>query len=357
MNVEEGDVEEGGIGEVRDHGGSLARAAALFPGAPTPWIDCSTGINPHVYPLSGISASALADTLRRLPESADIAWLCETAARAYGAPGASNVVAAPGTQSLLPEVAALVRPGLARVLGPTYAEHRRCAALAGHRVEEVSDIDRLRDADLAVLVNPNNPDGRLHSRETLLGLAAALAARGGLLVVDEAFMDVAPEGFGLAAFVEAAGNVVILRSFGKFFGLAGLRLGFALASKALAARLRARLGPWAVSGPAVLIGTAALGDREWQAAERERLAGQAARLDAVFASHHVAVSGGTGLYRFLRTPHAPAIFESLGRQGVYVRRFDAMPDALRIGLPPDEAAWSRLSGALAGWRAGAADRP
>lgn len=357
MNVEEGDVGGGGIGEVRDHGGSLAKAAALFPRAPTPWIDCSTGINPHAYPLSGISARALADTLRRLPEAADIAGLCDVAARAYDAPDQANVVAAPGTQILLPRVAALVRPGFARVLGPTYAEHRRCAALAGHCVEEVSDLDRLREADLAVLVNPNNPEGRLHSRTTLLGLAAALAARGGLLVVDEAFMDVAPEGFGLAPFVEAAGNLVILRSFGKFFGLAGLRLGFALASRAIAARLQAQLGPWAVSGPAVLIGTAALEDREWQVAERIRLAGQAARLDAMLAAHGAAVSGGTSLFRFLRTPHASALFECLGRQGVYVRRFDAIPDALRIGLPPDEAAWSRLSRALAGCRAEGADGP
>lgn len=328
---------------MRDHGGSLARAAALFPDAPTPWIDCSTGINPHPYPLSPLPASAWT----RLPEERDVEALRDAAAHAYGAPGPCNLVAAPGTQILLPRIAALVAPGEARVLGPTYAEHARCAALAGHRVETVSDWDALADADLAIVVNPNNPDGRLLPPEALLAVAGRLAARGGLLVVDEAFMDVAPPGFGLSGAVERAGNLVVLRSFGKFFGLAGLRLGFAVAATETARHVAAELGPWAVSGPAAMVGARALRDAEWQDATRLRLAAETAALDAVLAAGGIAAAGGTSLFRFVRTSEAPAVFAALGRRGIYVRRFDALADALRIGLPSDEAGLKRLSDALA----------
>src|SRR5690606_7891628 len=150
------------------------------------------------------------------------------AASAYGAPSAKNVALAPGTQILLPRVCSLVKPGRAAILGPTYAEHARAAALAGHAVTEVRDFPALVEADLAVVVNPNNPDGRVVSRADLLALAEGLRRRGGLLVVDEAFMDVGPREQSLSADVEA-GGIVVLRSFGKFFGLAGVRLGFAVA--------------------------------------------------------------------------------------------------------------------------------
>ncbi len=334
---------------MRDHGGSLAKAEALFPFAPKPWIDCSTGINPHPYPLGLFPASAW----QRLPEPEMIEALCEAAARAYGAPNAANVVAAPGTQILLPRVAALVKPGRARVLGPTYAEHARTATLAGHRVEEVQSLDALGDADLAVVVNPNNPDGRLISADALLALAARLAGHHRLLVVDEAFMDAMEvRRESVAGAVEAVPNLVVLRSFGKFFGLAGLRLGFALASNEIAGRLRDELGPWAVSGPAAVIGAQALRDRGWQDTMRLRLARAAEALDRVLASHGLRPAGGTSLYRFLRHPRAADIFTACGEHGIYLRRFDRMPDALRIGLPESEEGLARLDHALKQWSAG-----
>lgn len=325
-----------------DHGGSLAKARALFPHAPEPWIDLSTGINPHSYPLPGIPATAWT----RLPEPSDLRRLAETAASAYGAPGAANVVCAPGTQILLPFAMGLAPPGVARVLSPTYAEHARAAALAGHRVEDVERFEALAGADLAVVVNPNNPDGRLFSAERLLELAAALRMRGGLLVVDEAFMDVAPPEHGMGGAVGKAGNLVVLRSFGKFFGLAGARLGFAVASEPLARRLEAQLGPWAVSGPALAAGIAALQDRAWREGMRARLDAEAAALDRALGAHGLTPAGGTSLFRFVRTPEAKAVFEACGRHGMYLRRFDAMPDALRIGLPPDAQALARLDAAL-----------
>ncbi len=328
-----------------DHGGSLVRAAALFPDAPTPWLDLSTGINPHPYPFSPLPATAYT----RLPEGTRLAELTALAARVYGAPDGAHVAAAPGTQILLPLVASLLAAGPAMVLAPTYAEHARAATLAGHAVEEVEDFERLFAARLAIVVNPNNPDGRVVFRDRLLELAAHLGGKGGLLVVDEAFMDVGPRAESVAGDV-AAGGLVVLRSFGKFFGLAGVRLGFAIAAPATAARLAGWLGPWAVAGPALDIGLAALADDAWQETMRRRLAADAARLDKALAAHGLAVAGGTDLFRFLRAPAAAGLFETFGRHGILVRRFAGRPDCLRLGLPGDEAGHARLEMALQAWQ-------
>jgi cobalamin biosynthesis protein CobC len=271
-----------------EHGGDLGAARLAFPGAPEPFVDLSTGINPYPYPIPQLPP----ELLTRLPEQAALDRLAAIAAETYGAPSAAHVVPAPGSQILLPLVARLVRPGRAAVLGPTYAEHIRAAARAGHRVEEVAGPEGLRHAALAVVVNPNNPDGRSVPRQALLSCAQDLQAAGGLLVVDEAFMDVGAPGASLAADCGRP-NVVVLRSFGKFFGLAGLRLGFALASPAVAARLRAELGPWAVAGPALAIGAAALADRPWAEATRLRLAQAARRLDQDLAAAGLQIIGGT----------------------------------------------------------------
>ncbi|MDB5413907.1 MAG: cobD, partial [Rubritepida sp.] len=196
--------------------------------AAEPWLDLSTGISPFPYPLPPFATEAFT----RLPEPADLARLCALAAVRYGARDVAQVVAAPGTQILLPLIAGLLPPGRACVLGPTYAEHARAAVLAGHDVIETAEP---QPAELLTVVNPNNPDGRLLTRADLLGLA-----RGQLLVVDEAFMEAAPSDETLAGDVET-GGMVVLRSFGKFHGLAGLRLGFAIAEPSIAERLRAAL--------------------------------------------------------------------------------------------------------------------
>lgn len=324
-----------------DHGGSLARAARLFPCAPQPWLDLSTGINPHSYPFDTLPASAFA----RLPEDSRLEVLQATAARAYGAPSGAHVVAAPGTQILLPLVAALAARARAAVLSPTYAEHRRVAALVGHEVVETERLEDLERADLAILVNPNNPDGRVVGKAPLLDLAAVMKAKGGLLIVDEAFMDVRDNRESLAPHAEA-GGFVVLRSFGKFFGLAGLRLGFAVGPEALIAHLRARLGPWAVSGPALEIGIAALADTAWQEAMRQRLKKKAARLDAVLQRTDLNVVSGTDLYRFVHARDARAVFRQLGRAGILVRAFERDAHALRFGLPGSEDDLARLAHAL-----------
>jgi cobalamin biosynthetic protein CobC len=323
-----------------DHGGDLAAARTMFPGAPEPLIDLSTGINPIPYPVPPLSP----DVFARLPEPLAVQALGAIAAKAYGAPSAAHVVAAPGVQVLLPLVAALVPAGRAAVLAPTYSEHARAAALAGHAVLETTDLGRLADADLAVVVNPNNPNGRVVARDVLRSLAATLAARGALLVVDEAFMDAGPADASLASF--AGDGLVVLRSFGKFFGLGGLRLGFALAAPGTAARLRATLGPWAVSGPAIAVGAVALADAAWIDATRHTLAMAARRLDGLLSGAGLEIVGGTSLFRLVCTPQARSLFEHLGRAGIVVRRFAYAPNWLRFGLPGGEAAWQRLGAAL-----------
>jgi cobalamin biosynthetic protein CobC len=329
--------------EPLEHGGDLSAARRLFPGAPEPFIDLSTGINPYPYPLPHLPPALF----ERLPQADALATLIDKAAKAYGAPSPACVAAAPGTQSLLPPVAALKPPGQAAILGPTYAEHARTATLAGHRVVEARELDELGDADLAIVVNPNNPDGRLLAVADLLSLAERLGRRAGFLVVDEAFMDVAPLQTSLTQDIRR-GNIVVLRSFGKFFGLAGVRLGFAIAEEDIAERLRVSLGPWAVSGPAIAIGEVALADNAWIESTRLHLAQAAQRLDQLLAGAGLEVVGGTSLFRLVQMPAAAALYQKLGRAGILVRCFAENPTWLRFGLPGNEEAWQRLANTLAG---------
>jgi cobalamin biosynthetic protein CobC len=338
--TERGD--EHGLEHGLEHGGDLGAARRMFPGAPEPLVDLSTGINPNPYPVPSLSD----DLFARLPDSIALEKLVSAAVTAYDAPSAAHLVPAPGTQILLPVIAGLVEPGRAAVLAPTYVEHARAAALAGHSVTEVRDIEALGDAGLAIVTNPNNPDGRLVARGELIAVAKKLRARGGLLVVDEAFMDVGPVGASLAGEV-SPGNIVVLRSFGKFFGLAGLRLGFALAAPALVERISSLLGPWAVSGPALAVGAQALADRAWIDATRNKLAEAANKLDLILTGSGLDIVGGTTLYRLARSRAANELFHHLGRAGIFVRSFPDQSELLRFGLPAAERDWQRLQNAMA----------
>jgi cobalamin biosynthetic protein CobC len=328
-----------------EHGGNLARAQQLFPDAPTPWIDLSTGINPHSYPYSPPPATAFS----RLPEPADLAGLRAEAACAYGAPSADHLAAAPGTHILLPLIIeAVFGPSgasgkTAAILSPTYAEHTRLARLCGFAVRETAHFEDLSSADLAIVVNPNNPDGRLFARDDLVALSRRLSSKGGLLLVDEAFMEVIAPSHSVVHDVHD--GLIVLRSFGKFYGLAGVRLGFAVAPEPVAEWLSARLGPWAIPGPTLHVSREAFRDHAWQEQMRERLARDAGRLDELLAGVGLHVGGGTALFRYLRDPRAQTVFEQLGRAGIFVRRFAEHSDVLRIGLPPVDG-WERVEASL-----------
>ncbi|WP_335339326.1 threonine-phosphate decarboxylase CobD [Bosea sp. PAMC 26642] len=320
------------------HGGDLAQAQALFPDAPKPWIDLSTGINPIPYPLPELPLSLW----QHLPGSSDEAALLAAARAAYRVADGIGIVAAPGTQILIEMLPRLVGTARVAVLGPTYAEHEAAWRKAGADVVMVSDLGETGEASVTVLVNPNNPDGRVVPTGALQDLAAQCRAKGGLLVIDEAFADFAPETSILPTLPPGA---LVLRSFGKTYGLAGLRLGFAIGEPPLIEALRSALGPWAVAGPALHVGALALRDTRWLMQAGADRRADAARLDTLLARHG-RVLGGTALFRLLATPDAPPLFAHLGRQGLYVRRFQNDATWLRFGLPGDAAAWARLEAAL-----------
>lgn len=324
----------------RTHGGNLSRAAARFGIPEAEWLDLSTGINPVPYPDTILSAASLT----RLPAEGALADLLAAAREAYGVPTAGGLCAAAGTQALIQVLPAVVPARNVAVVGPTYSEHARAWRGSGRAVREVDDLAAAGGADVVVLTNPNNPDGRQWQPAALDAVRTALARAGGLLVVDEAFADVAPA-LSLAPMAGADG-LVVLRSFGKFFGLAGLRLGFAAGPPALIAEIEALLGPWAVSGPAIEIGRRALADRAWIAAARTNLAGLRHRLDGVLSAAGFTIAGGTDLFRLVTCDDAEAVFLALARAGVLTRPFEGRPHWLRIGLPGDEAGFARLAHAL-----------
>jgi cobalamin biosynthetic protein CobC len=323
------------------HGGRLNEARRMFPGAPEPFLDLSTGINPVPYPLPTFAP----DCFTRLPEPEAEAALLSAAAAAYSAIDPSLLAAAPGTQILIDLLPRLWPAVSVAVLGPTYAEHAHAWSKIGASITTVTDIAELEGARVAVVCNPNNPDGRRIAPERLLALAERLQAGGGLLVVDEAFADLEDNGLSLAGALPHPA-VIVLRSFGKTYGLAGVRLGFALTAEARAARIRDALGPWAVSGPAIAVGCAALADRNWLETTRARLERDRSRLDALLSLAGLHVIGGTLLFRLGESPSAAAIFQHLGHAGILVRRFDAQPAWLRVGLPGSPEAWQRLEAAI-----------
>jgi cobalamin biosynthetic protein CobC len=320
------------IGKPVAHGGDLGDVGRRHPDAPQPWIDLSTGINPLPYPVADLPA----DAWSRLPShEAEQALIAAAAARYRCAP--DQLVAAPGTQALIQVLPRLMPHSRVAIVGPTYAEHELNWRRHGHDVAVVASLEAA-DADVLVVVNPDNPTGRLLPTQGLRGVAARL------LVVDEAFIDLLPHEASLAGHLPD--NAIVLRSFGKVYGLAGLRLGFAIAPAPLAKRLREELGPWAVSGPALAIGTTALADDAWLQETAARLAGDGRQLDALLVAAGFTVLGGTPLFRLASHPKAQEKVEDLARQGLHVRAFAHQPTWLRFGLPGGDEEMRRLSAAL-----------
>ena len=321
------------------HGGDLSSASACFGAPPDGWVDLSTGINPRPWPVD----ATFLDGLHKLPDTARLDGLAAAAAAAYGAVNEGRVAAAPGTQALIQWLPRLRPVGRVAVVSPTYGEHAASWRLAGHDVSEIADLPDTADFDVVVITRPNNPDGRTASRGDLKALAAALSRKGGLLVVDEAFADLDP---GPSVAADADGGLIALRSFGKFYGLPGLRLGFAVTDSDTARQIAAAIGPWPVSSIAADIGAGALADRDWQDETRRWLADAARRMDKCLGAAGLAIAGGTDLYRLAETDGAAEIYEKLGRAGIYTRPFPDRPRWLRFGLPGSAPHWSRFEKAL-----------
>jgi cobalamin biosynthetic protein CobC len=319
---------------MREHGGNLDLAVQRFGGRVGDWIDLSTGINRQPYPVGEIELRHWS----ALPSRSDIECLLRAARQAY----ATNapVLAMSGAQAAIQLLPSLAPGGRARILAPTYNEYAAVLSAAGWEVAEVFSLDALAGADLAVVVNPNNPDGRRHDRSELL----ALLPRVGRLVIDESFADATPA-LSLAPDAGRPG-LLILRSFGKFYGLAGLRLGFVLGEEADVAALSAMAGPWPISGAAIAIGQCALLDRDWARATSARLERACLRLDADVQSQGWRLLGGTPLFRLYDAGDALAAQEKLARGRIWSRVFKQEPGWLRLGLPGGETEWARLAAAL-----------
>lgn len=319
------------------HGGDLTWAEQTFGICRDNWLDLSTGLNPWPYVPDASPSSQWAHLPTKDEESA-----LERAARCfYGIPDDAGLIAAPGTQALIQWLPRIVPPSGVAIVAPTYGEHATAWYRSGHEVMEVVSLDLVpAAAEVVIVVNPNNPDGKMQSKGELLAMAGYLAERGGMLLVDEAFGDLVTEN-SLASNAGRPG-LVILKSFGKFFGLAGLRLGFALGPVSMEKALRECLGPWAVSAPALDIGRQALLDGDWADQTRIKLKAAAASLDRILANAGLSIMGGTDLYRLIETPNARTLFAHLGRHGILTRCFSYNENWLRIGLPGSPADEKRL---------------
>ncbi|EEE39208.1 threonine-phosphate decarboxylase [Rhodobacteraceae bacterium KLH11] len=308
----------------RDHGGGLDGAMALYGGARGDWIDLSTGINPHPYKVADLQPSDWME----LPDHGAFERLSDAARAFWNVPGGAAILPAPGASAVIARLPALAPAGRVQITLPTYNEHAAAFAAQGWTVQETGP------AEARVIVHPNNPDGRIWQ---------AADADAPLTVIDESFCDIAPEA-SLIHLAEQPG-VIVLKSFGKFWGLAGLRLGFAIGQPDLIARLNDLTGPWAVSGPALRIGERALRDIQWAEAARVRLADEAARLDQLVTSSGARLVGGTSLFRLYDVDAAAAWQQRLAQAHIWSRIFPYSSTYLRLGLPPAEG-WARLQAAL-----------
>lgn len=338
--MDEASCPEGPLASPAEHGGDLSAARLTYPQAPEPWLDLSTGINPNSYPFGELSAGCFT----KLPCPDELRLLEEAAAKKYGAPAHAEIIAGPGTQAIINWLPRLIFARRVGILGFTYSEFARVFVASGAEVTIAHEPAALHQQDAAIIVNPNNPDGRMADWEELLALAAALAKRGGMVFVDEAFADFEPEK-SIVPIMPASG-LAVLRSFGKAYGLPGLRLGFAIAPSPIATRLRAALGPWPVSGAAIAIGTKALLDDEWLAMIRKKLQSDGSALDGILAEAGLAALGGTNLFRLVRHGEARLLFERLAQAGILTRRFEARPDWLRFGIVASDMGRARLRAAL-----------
>ncbi|MCL1530162.1 threonine-phosphate decarboxylase CobD [Xanthomonas nasturtii] len=320
-----------------EHGGRLRRAAQTYEIPLAHWLDLSTGVSPFAWPVPVIPEHVW----QRLPEDDD--GLADCAAAYYGAP---QVLPVAGSQAAIQALPLLRAPSRVGVLTPGYAEHAQAWQRAGHQVVAMNPAQLLqagKTLDVIVLIHPNNPCADSFDPETLLQLHACLAARGGWLVIDEAFMDATPQ-HSVCAYTQRPG-LVVLRSVGKFFGMAGARAGFVCAHHTVLDALREQLGPWTLSGPARWAVQQALADTRWQLQAHAQLHAASQRLAQLLQAHALAPTAGTAFFQWCRRDDAAALHTALAQRGILTRLFE-IPASLRFGLPPDAAGEARLGAAL-----------
>lgn len=314
-----------------EHGGNIDSASKQWGIAREKWLDLSTGVSPRAWqPPTELPEHIL----RAMPYPSED--LLNAARRYYNN---ARPLALPGSQAaiqLLPQCFTN-----ARVLMPSlcYAEHAHhwqahdCHYFKQAEPGALARAMQQHQPDVLLLVNPCNPCGFRYSRQTLLDLLAQQAARGGYLIVDEAFADTDPS--------ESIADVqhqrlIVLRSIGKFFGLAGLRLGFVLAADAMRQQLAELLGPWPVSGVSEYWGALALEDQQWQSEQRLRIqawshAQEQLLVDAL-GEDFVLRNSGLFISARVSQERVEAVYQQCAAQGILLRRFSEDPELLRLGL-------------------------
>ena len=304
------------------------------------WMDLSTTINPNGYPIKDLPI----DVFHRLPTNHDGNQLERIARSAYGVPNGAGLISAAGCQVLIQMLPQLKAHRHVAIVGPTNSSHSGAWRAAGHRVEEVDSLDNASRSDVVIVVNPNNFDSQYYSPAALKKLADRLYESGGLLIIDEAHMDAVTK----KSFIKYAElpNVIILRSLGKFYGLSGLRLGFAIGSSRHLGIIREMLGPWAVSGPAIHIGCSALTDQKWHKQMRQDLEIQTTHLGRVLSSRHIKSIGCHPLFHLIEVVDARTLHHQLANRAIWTRQFEQFPTWLRIGLPKSRAHFKRLEASL-----------
>ncbi len=319
-----------------EHGGNLALAAQQYNIPLENWLDLSTGINPENYPIPAIPTTLW----QRLPLDND--GLIEAACAYYGCQHALPVA---GSQAALQTLPKLRAPGKVAMLNPMYREHAHAWQSNGHQVSLFSDYpdeDTLNSADVVLLCNPNNPTAMQFTNADLLKWHTQLAKHGGWLIVDEAFMDAVPQQ-SIAAYAHLEG-LFVLRSLGKFFGLAGARVGFLLGNQQALHQVQEEIGPWSVSGTSRFVAKQALSDFPWQQHTRKQLNESSQRMAALLRQYGLTPQSGTALFQYIPTTQAVAWQQHLAQHGIWLRLFTE-PLALRFGLPPANQ-WDRLETAL-----------
>ena len=327
-----------------EHGGKLLEAAKNYKIPLDQWMDLSTGINPQGFPVTAIDPEDWA----RLPQDND--GLMQAAQTYYGA---RDVLPVAGSQAAISALPRLRSQGSRiAILQPAYAEHKHAWREGGFAVTDfaASDINAAVDQhDVVVLINPNNPTGARFGMDECLDWHRTLQKREGWLIVDEAFMDTTPEQ-SLVRVADRPG-LIVLRSLGKFFGLAGARVGFVFSHPIFLEFLGDLLGPWTISGPSRAIARHALTDHYWQQKMRLQLGVNGQRLKNLLMQYDLTPSGGTDLFQWVQSSKADLIHETLARQAIWTRLFEE-PTAMRFGLPGSEAHWRQLEQALQDLQAG-----
>ena len=315
------------------HGCDIDLAIKKYGGERADWIDLSTGINRTSYPWQ----ESVKVELRDLPSSKLLMGLEKAASRAYKVAEGADTAAVQGAQqiiSLLP--ICLKNYNSVAILGPTYNEYEKAFKSSGIKAETVSEVSKLSSSDIAIIVNPNNPTGKVIAEEILDDLSKKVR----ILIIDESFKMFSSRR------IQKFDNVIQINSLGKFFGLAGVRLGFVSGPSDFIKSVRVMLGPWPDSSVAAEIGIIALNDKTWISAMEKILLEGSNVLHEACNTKNWKLVGKTNLFHTYATSNCVEVEEQFAAHYIWIRTFDYSKSWVRLGIPTSKYEWARVRQAL-----------